>query len=56
MTDTGQHPAPVLLDVRGLGLTFGGLRALDGVDLTVAAGEICGMVGPNGAGKTSLFN
>ena len=56
MTETGQHPAPVLLDVRGLGLTFGGLRALDGVDLTVAAGEICGLVGPNGAGKTSLFN
>ena len=56
MTETGQHPAPVLLDVRGLSLTFGGLRALDGVDLTVAAGEICGLVGPNGAGKTSLFN
>ena len=56
MTETGQHPAPVLLDVRGLSLTFGGLRALDGVDLTVAGGEICGLVGPNGAGKTSLFN
>ena len=56
MTETGQHPDPVLLDVRGLSLTFGGLRALDGVDLTVAAGEICGLVGPNGAGKTSLFN
>ena len=45
-----------LLDVRGLSLTFGGLRALDEVDLTVAAGEVCGLVGPNGAGKTSLFN
>jgi branched-chain amino acid transport system ATP-binding protein len=47
---------PALLDVRGLSLTFGGLRALDGVDLTVGAAEICGLVGPNGAGKTSLFN
>jgi branched-chain amino acid transport system ATP-binding protein len=45
-----------LLSVRGLVLTFGGLRALDGVDCTVAEGSIAGLIGPNGAGKTSLLN
>ena len=45
-----------LLEVRGVGIGFGGVRALFDVDLDVAAGEICGLVGPNGAGKTSLFN
>ncbi|MFC4943522.1 ABC transporter ATP-binding protein [Pseudonocardia sp. GCM10023141] len=47
---------PPLLRVEGLSLAFGGVRALSGVDLTVAEGAICGLVGPNGAGKTSLFN
>jgi branched-chain amino acid transport system ATP-binding protein len=45
-----------LLSVRGLVLTFGGLRALDGVDCAVAEGSIAGLIGPNGAGKTSLLN
>ncbi|MGW6008256.1 branched-chain amino acid ABC transporter ATP-binding protein/permease [Streptomyces sp. NPDC055210] len=45
-----------LLDIRSVTKDFRGLRALDDVSLTVAAGEIRGIVGPNGSGKTTLFN
>ena len=45
-----------LLDVRDVTLRFGGVTALEHVDLAVGTGDICGLVGPNGAGKTSLFN
>jgi branched-chain amino acid transport system ATP-binding protein len=45
-----------LLEVRGLSLSFGGIRALVGVDVSLAAGEILAVIGPNGSGKTSLFN
>jgi branched-chain amino acid transport system ATP-binding protein len=48
-------PAPRLA-VQGLTLSFGGVRALDGVDLEVSAAEIRGVIGPNGAGKTTLLN
>jgi len=44
------------LETRGLSLDFGGIRALDGIDLDVASGEIRGIIGPNGAGKTTLLN
>jgi branched-chain amino acid transport system ATP-binding protein len=48
--------ATPILEVRGLGKTFGGLRALDGVGFTVARGAIKAVIGPNGAGKTTLLN
>jgi branched-chain amino acid transport system ATP-binding protein len=48
-------PAP-LLELDGLGITFGGLRALTSLDLAVAEKEIVSIIGPNGAGKTTVFN
>lgn len=45
-----------MLRVEGLHKAYGSLVALDGVDLSVERGEVCGLVGPNGAGKTSLVS
>lgn len=45
-----------LLQVRDVGIEFGGVHALQDVSFDVAEGIICGLIGPNGAGKTTLFN
>jgi branched-chain amino acid transport system permease protein len=47
---------PPLLVLEGIGVDFGGVRALGGVDLSVARGEVHAIIGPNGAGKTTLLN
>ena len=52
-------PVPVgapVLELEGVSMTFGGVNALQNVDLNVRQGEIFGIIGPNGAGKTTLFN
>ena len=51
--DAGKQP---VLDVRNLGIDFGGLTAVDGFNMTIGPTEISGLIGPNGAGKTTIFN
>ena len=46
----------VVLETRGLTKHFGGVRAVNGVDLTIPCGDLRAIIGPNGAGKTTLFN
>jgi branched-chain amino acid transport system ATP-binding protein len=48
--------APLLLEARHLSKNFGGVVALDRLDLAVAPNEILGLIGPNGSGKTTFFN
>ena len=45
-----------LLEVKNLGISFGGLRAVDAFDVAVEPGQLYGLIGPNGAGKTTIFN
>ena len=44
-----------LLDVKNLGISFGGLRAVDSFHIEVEKGQLYGLIGPNGAGKTTVF-
>lgn len=46
----------ILLDVKNLGISFGGLRAVDGFEIQIKKGQLYGLIGPNGAGKTTVFN
>ena len=46
----------MILEVRGLSKRFGGIRAVDGFDLSLSRGELVGLIGPNGSGKTTVFN
>lgn len=45
-----------MLDVTNLGISFGGLRAVDSFNIQIEEGELYGLIGPNGAGKTTIFN
>lgn len=45
-----------ILSVKNLGISFGGLRAVDSFNITIEKGELYGLIGPNGAGKTTAFN
>ncbi len=45
-----------LLDVTNLGISFGGLRAVDAFEIHIEKGQLYGLIGPNGAGKTTVFN
>ena len=45
-----------ILETTNLGIQFGGLKAVDGLDLRIEKGQLYGLIGPNGAGKTTVFN
>ncbi len=45
-----------MLEVKNLGISFGGLRAVNAFEMTIQKGELYGLIGPNGAGKTTVFN
>ena len=45
-----------LLEVKNLGISFGGLRAVNGFDISIEKEALYGLIGPNGAGKTTVFN
>lgn len=52
----GAQPGKLMVEVHGLSKAFGGIRALESLDLTIEKGKVTGLIGPNGAGKTTIFN
>jgi branched-chain amino acid transport system permease protein len=52
----GQNPNPGKLTLEQVALSFGGVRAIDGLDLEIRPGEVHGLIGPNGSGKTTTLN
>jgi branched-chain amino acid transport system ATP-binding protein len=54
--DRADASSGTVLEVRDLGKSFGGVRALDGISFSVEAGRLLALIGPNGAGKTTCFN
>lgn len=53
---TEEAEAEYVLKTENLGISFGGLSAVKGIDLQIKKGELYGLIGPNGAGKTTVFN
>jgi branched-chain amino acid transport system ATP-binding protein/branched-chain amino acid transport system permease protein len=52
----GAQPGALMVEVRGLSKAFGGIRAVQDIELTIEKGKVTGLIGPNGAGKTTIFN
>ena len=50
------HEAPLLLNIEGISISFGGISAVENVSLKISKDEIVSLIGPNGAGKTTVFN
>jgi len=56
MNELLQQSSKEILRIQGVGIRFGGLKAVDKLDLYLKQGELVGLIGPNGAGKTTVFN
>ena len=55
LTERDIDKSPIL-ECINLGITFGGLKAVENFNITIGRTEISGLIGPNGAGKTTIFN
>ena len=54
--ENNPSPSETILELQDLTINFGGVRAVDSLNLQIAHGELAGLIGPNGAGKTTVFN